>query len=151
MVAVGKLAPHPQNPRRGDVDLIGALIQENGFFGAVVAQRSTGHILAGNHRYLAFQAQGAEVIPTIWVDVDDERALKILLSDNRASDIGGYDSEALAALLSSLGGEFEGTGYDTESLDKLLADVARGQEPLARRPKVACEACGKWHYCTAIE
>ena len=50
LVAPRALRPHPRNPRRGDVDAIEESIAENGFYGCVVAQRSTGYILAGNHR-----------------------------------------------------------------------------------------------------
>src|SRR5262245_16196031 len=47
------LRPHPQNPRTGDVAAIRASLDVNGWYGAIVAQRSTGFILAGNHRYKA--------------------------------------------------------------------------------------------------
>lgn len=146
MVRFEDLKPHPKNPRKGDTSAIGALIMENGFFGAVVAQRSTGHILVGNHRYLAFKEQGAEVIPTIWVDVDDERALKILLSDNRASDLGGYDDAALAELLQSLNGGLVATGYDQSALDSLLADIAKHNPEKDAAPKIdqAAELRATW-------
>lgn len=96
---IDAVTPHPKNPRRGDTEAIQASVQELGFYGVVIAQRSTGHILAGNHRYLAAQAAGASEIPVTWLDVTDEQALKILLADNRTSDRATYDDEALAALL----------------------------------------------------
>jgi ParB-like chromosome segregation protein Spo0J len=94
IVPVEQLKIHPRNPRRGNQAIIAASIQHNGFFGAVVAQKSTGHILAGNHRYLAAVDAGAAKIPVIWLDVDDEAALKILLVDNRSNDLAGYDEAA---------------------------------------------------------
>jgi ParB-like chromosome segregation protein Spo0J len=50
LVPTGRLRPHPRNVNRGDLAVIAESIAQNGFYGAVVAQRSTGYILAGNHR-----------------------------------------------------------------------------------------------------
>lgn len=127
LVQVTRLQRHPKNPRRGNVDLIRESIEANGFFGAIVAQRSSGHILVGNHRYDAAVADNADAVPVIWVDVDDDRALRILLADNRTNDVAGYDDEALAALLEELriGAEgLIGTGYDEAAVEELLAGLA---------------------------
>jgi DNA modification methylase len=69
-------------------------------------------------------------VPTTWVDVDDDRALRILLADNRSTRAGHDDQEALAALLKEILGEsetLEGTGYSGEDLDALLQVL--DQEP----------------------
>ena len=57
-VSIRKLKQHPKNPRRGNVKAIRASIDVHGFYGAIVAQRSTGHILAGNHRCIAAKRTG---------------------------------------------------------------------------------------------
>ena len=127
-VALGKLKPHPRNPRQGDVGAIHQSIEANGFYGAVVAQKSTGHVLAGNHRLLAAKHTNAEEIPVMWVDVDDATALRILLADNRTNDLASYDDGALAELLTSImqdEGTLDGTGYDGDALDQLLADLGQ--------------------------
>jgi len=108
---VSKLKEHPQNPRVGNVLEIEVSIDRNGWYGVVTAQKSTGHILAGNHRYRAAKNHGAAKVPVVWVDVDDETALRILLADNRTSDIGGYDEEQLKEILDGLE-DLEGTGYE---------------------------------------
>jgi len=125
MVEVGRLSAHPENPRSGDVGLISESIRVNGFFGAIVAQRSTGRILAGNHRWKAAQAEGRDRVPVAWVDVDDEHALRILLADNRTNDVAGYDDSKLAGLLAELSETcgLEGTGYKAEDLEALLTEV----------------------------
>lgn len=129
------LREHPKNPRRGDTEAIRDSIDANGWYGAVVAQRSTGNILAGNHRYRAAVRAGAEEIPVLWLDVDDERACRILLADNRTNDLAGYDDESLAALLKDLRESDEallGTGFSNEDLDKMLAELSRDSlEPAA--------------------
>lgn len=111
LVEVDKLKPHPANPRRGNVPKIRESIQRNGFFGALVAQRSTGYVLVGNHRLEAAKLEGVRRVPVLWKLVDDEEAKAILLADNRTSDIAGYDEQALADLLESMG-SLEGTGFD---------------------------------------
>lgn len=123
VVALDALKVHPRNPRRGDVGLISRLIQENGFYGAVIAQKSSGHILVGNHRFLAAREQGQAAIPVIWVDVDDEHALRILLSDNRSADESAYDDQLLTEMLGSLP-SVEGTGWSEQAVTDLLAQSA---------------------------
>ena len=65
LTPVDQLTPHPENPNRGDVEGIGESVVENGFFGAVLAQRSSGHILAGEHRWRAAKAKGLQKVPTV--------------------------------------------------------------------------------------
>ena len=110
----------------GDVGAIEESIKQNGFFGACVVQKSTRFILAGNHRYLAAREAGLGDVPVLWVDVDDDRALRILLVDNRTNDEASYNREALAELLSELAGNSDllGTGYDASDLDNLIKDLA---------------------------
>ena len=125
-VALDRLTPHPRNPRRGDLEAIGASVDANGWYGALVVQRSTGHILAGNHRYQVARRSGVASLPVLWVDVDDERALRILLADNRTNDLAGQQDSVLADLLAELAhlpAGLAGTGYDAPDLDRLLGNM----------------------------
>lgn len=124
LVPTAQLLPHPRNVNRGNVEAIQASIEENGFYGAVIAQRRTGFILVGHHRYQAAVQSGAEQVPVIWIDVDDRRALNILLADNRTAELAMRDEEALTRLLQELASDdagLTGTGYETADLDLLLA------------------------------
>lgn len=119
---ISKLFPHPQNPRNGDTDAIGQSIDNHGFYGVIVAQESTGRILAGNHRYFVAMERGEKTIPVAWVDVDDDTALEILLDDNRASDLGKQDDAILADALRALAESdhgLDGVLYDADFLDAL--------------------------------
>lgn len=130
-VPVSDLVEHPDNPRRGDTGLIADSIAHNGFYGAVIAQRATSRVLAGNHRLRAAVSEGLETLPVIWVDVDDETATRILLADNRTSDLADFDGSDLAQLLEQLTGtdaHLAGTGYTQADLDMLLEDLA-GDDP----------------------
>jgi hypothetical protein len=129
--ALAELKPHPDNPRQGDVGNIAQSIKQNGWYGTIVAQRSTGYVLAGNHRLLAAKELGIDTVPVYWVDVDDEQAHRILLADNRASDLATYDDSALADILASLTETdigLGGTGFDDNDLEALLFDLGRNEE-----------------------
>jgi len=128
LASIGAIRPHPRNPRQGDVGAIHTSIEQNGFFGACVAQKSTGYILAGNHRYKAAIEAGQQEVPVLWLDCDDERALKVLLSDNKTADEASYDRNELEALLCELadGPGLEGSGFDGDELDEMIAEAARG-------------------------
>lgn len=124
--AIDAVQPHPRNPREGDVGAIHQSIEANGFYGTIVAQKSTGYILAGNHRWQAMAASGAKEIPVTWLDIDDDHATRILLADNRTNDVASYDVEALSNLLQELAESthnLQGTGYDGDDLDELIADI----------------------------
>lgn len=96
---------HPKNPREGDVDAIAEMIRENGWHGVLVVQRSTGYIVVGNHRYKAGLKVGVDTFPVHYVDIDDMQALRILLADNRASDMATYDDERLLQAITELTGK----------------------------------------------
>lgn len=127
-VPLDRVRPHPENPRDGDVEAIRDSIEQNGFYGYCVVQESSGYILAGNHRYLAAQDLDMPEIPVVYVDVGDEEAMRILLADNRTSDVAEYHNDALADLLEHLWStddQLDGTGYSGDDLDDLLDDLSR--------------------------
>ena len=123
IVPIDKLQLHPDNPNRGDVGVIAESIDINGWYGVVTAQRSTGYILAGNHRYLAAISRGADRVPVVWRDVDEVEALRILLVDNESARAGGYDQDALESVLDKLGtltdGDLTGTGFGLKNLESV--------------------------------
>lgn len=140
---LGDLRPYPGNARRGDVDAIAESMRVNGQYAPLVVQRSTGHVLVGNHRLRAAQKLGWPSVQVTYLDVDDEGARRIVLADNRTADLGSYDEPALLALLRDLGEDLSGTGYDAEDFDALLASLDEapdepppstpsGREPAAR-------------------
>lgn len=123
LVPIASIKPHPDNPRKGNVELISESVDANGFYGACIVQASTRYILAGSHRWRAAVEQQMEMIPVMLVEVDDETALRILLADNRTNDTAGYDDDVLNTLLNDLAerGDLFGSGYDPDAVDDLLA------------------------------
>lgn len=127
-VSVSTLTPHPENPRRGNIELIAESLATNGQFQPLVVQDSTSYILAGNHTFKAATLiLGWPEIDIVRVDVNDEAALRILLAANRTADDGSYDELLLATLLGEIREEDEslliGTGYSAEEVDEMLANA----------------------------
>lgn len=131
-VAIDAVRPHHRNVRQGDVGLISESLQAHGQYRPIVAQKSTGLILAGNHTWRAASTLGWNEIEVTWQDVDDAEALRILLVDNKANDAASYDDAALAELLKELAddGGLDGTGFDGDDLDQLLEDLGRDPLPV---------------------
>jgi hypothetical protein len=125
IVALASVKRHPDNPRRRQsVDDIRESIRANGFYRALVVQRSTRLVLAGNHSHEAAELEGIVDVPVVFVDVDDVTARRILLADNRTADVGDYDPIAILTLLSDLQKEGEGALIGTGFVDTDLAVVA---------------------------
>src|ERR1039457_5644668 len=74
-----------------------------------------------NHRYEAARKKGMQKLPVVWLDVDDDRALRILLTDNRLNDVAAYDEAALAELRKGMDA-LTGTGWDEAALAELLGE-----------------------------
>lgn len=125
LAAVSELRTHPKNPKKGDVDAIGESMEKNDLYGAAVVQKSTGFILAGNHRYKAAIEKGLKEIPIIEVDCDDATADRILLADNKIADLGSYDQAALLALVEdrAKNGDLKGTGFVDMDLERMKAKL----------------------------
>jgi hypothetical protein len=122
-VAIADLRLHPDNPRRGDIPAIEESLSFHGQYRPIVVNRPTGEVLAGNHTLLAARELGWSEIAATFVEVDADKAKRIVLIDNRTNDLAAYDDEALVDLLQQLG-DLEGTGFDDDTLDELLDELA---------------------------
>jgi DNA modification methylase len=124
--------PWPGNARRGDLEMIEQSMLENGIYGAILVQRSTGWIARGNHTHAAAKALGVEKLPMLFADLTDAQARRILLVDNRSGQAGGYDTTDLLALVQAAqqaDGGLIGTGYSDEDLAALAAAVRDAGQP----------------------
>lgn len=132
-VPLARLLVHPENPNVGNLEQIVESVSASGFWGTVVANRRTGHILAGNHRYLAAQRLGADTVPVAWGDVDDEAERRILVADNRIATFGQINAERLDAILSDLLSTpigLRGTGFTDDEVAALRREqLGRGVQP----------------------
>ena len=117
------LVPYPMNARQGDVGAIAESLKALGQYRPITVNRSTREILVGNHTYLAALSIGMTHLAVTWVDVDEDRAKRIVLADNRTSDLAFYHDEQLGELLKDLP-DLSGTGFDGDDLDAILAGDA---------------------------
>lgn len=116
---IDTLLPFPNNPRRGNVKKLKESLEANGQYKPIVVQASTRYILAGNHLWQAAKELGWSTVNIVEVDVNNTQAKKIVASDNRLGELGSYDEQELLDLLQDI--SLEGTGYDTQDIDDLLA------------------------------
>ena len=126
-VSVDTLVEFTGNPRKGNVKALADSLSVNGQYKPIVVQKSTRQILAGNHLWKAAKELGWSEIEIVEVDVDDERAKKIVAADNRLADLGTYDEEALLELLGDI--TLDGTGYVPQDVDDLLAIIEEKTTP----------------------
>lgn len=126
IVPIDSIKPYERNPRRGDLDEIQASLRYHGQYKPIVVRKQTKEILVGNHTWHAAKAEGWADIAIVRRSVpSDDDAAKIVLVDNRTSDLAGYDEPELASLLQDLP-DLEGTGFDPGDMDKMLAEFAGG-------------------------
>jgi hypothetical protein len=156
LVSPNAVKIHEVNPRQGDVGALCVSFRENGFYGSVIVDKRDGRVLAGNHRVIAARQLGMMQIPVQYVETDgDIHALRVLLADNRHSDLATYDNNILAELLQTVNadGGLIGTGYDGDDLDQLLYEIGAAspdfspatideQGRLDQKAPVTCPSCG---------
>jgi ParB-like chromosome segregation protein Spo0J len=121
-IPLAELTPFPGNARRGNVSKIRESIRKNGQYRSLVVRHVPDGliILAGNHTFQALRAEGSPTARCEVIRCDDDEARRINLADNRLSDMAEDDPDALVELLSYLEGDYEGTGWTQEAVDKLI-------------------------------
>lgn len=122
-IPLDELTPFPGNAKRGDVDQIRKSLRRNGQYRSLVVREIPDGpliVLAGNHTLQALNAEGNATARCEVVVCDDATARRINLVDNRAAELGGYDNDALAELLSYMDGDLEGTGYTDADVEALI-------------------------------
>jgi len=154
MVDLDSIQPHKDNYNHGDAGAISLSLQHHGQYRAIVVSEATGNILAGNHTYKAAQMNGetqmlAHLIPGL--SLEDEK--RIMVADNQYARLAYTDDNQLSELLLELQASDDGltaTGYDSDDLDTLLADLdTSGFLPVEDTPRldelqqVECPACGE--------
>ena len=152
-VAISSLEGYPTNPRRGDIDAIAQSLKAHGQYRPIVVQYGTNFILAGNHTYKAAKKLGWKKIKVTYIEVDEVAARKIVLADNRLTDLAGYNEPLLKSLLQALP-ELEGTGFsasEVETLDRLTSGEEKSSiasKPLPSEPEVKI---GAWKFLVDSE
>ena len=146
IVALSTLQQFPGNPRNGDVELIAESIQVNGQYKPLIVA-TDGTILAGNHTFQALLSQGhtETAVIRLAVEAGSVEAKRIILADNRTSDVGAhkYDDGLLLDLLNDVG-PLLGTGYNDYDVND-LSPVFTPEDDNPRLDElspVECPECG---------
>ena len=145
---LSKLVRAPRNPKEHDIGAIMASMRRFGYVSSVIVDDATGRLVAGHGRLDTLQAMKAQgqapperiqVRDGEWlvpvqrgVAFDDEReAEAYVVADNRATELGGWDESLLADVLGDLAAEdaLDGTGFDGDDLDGLLANMQMPEFP----------------------
>lgn len=133
----------------GNTTLIAESLRTHGQYRPIVAQVSTRYILAGNHTWRAARVLGWKDIAVSWLDVDDETARRVLIADNRLTDLASYDNENLVALLSSLP-SLDSSGYDARDVQNLSqlantgGDIGGATKQPTARPDIRLGTYDLW-------
>lgn len=156
-IQINDYQPHPQNYNQHPDDQLAKLAASLSKFGQVrniVVWQN--YIVAGHGIVFAAQSLGwetlsANVIPD---ETDESVVLAYLVADNELAKKSDPDDEQLASLLSDLRQTdhelFEVTGWDSESLDKLLTSLevpifdpvdVSDQPSLDQKSPVICPHC----------
>jgi DNA modification methylase len=124
---IDKLIPCARNPRThsdSQVAQIAASIAEFGFNAPVLVDSKAG-VIAGHGRLLAARKLSLAEVPVVVLDhLSETQKRAYLLADNRLTELGGWDQEALALELGALredGFDLSLTGFKDTDLDALLA------------------------------
>jgi hypothetical protein len=118
---------YPGNARLHDDEKITTSLRKHGQYAPVLVNRRTMQALKGNGTFHAIVTLGWTHVGVSWIDVDEHQAAQIVAMDNASSDAARNDEAALAELLQSLNGDLEGSGYDQDDIDAMLASL---DEPL---------------------
>lgn len=157
LAPIDSIESHPENPRRGNIDVVADSLRIYGQTKPIIVQDSTGYIVAGNHtRLAAMERLGWTQIAAVRAALTDEEALGYLMMDNRSSDLGSYDETSRIEILERLRetGRLDATGYSSDELDAIVAAANKAanaaveefdsgysepDEPATERPTLAGE------------
>lgn len=134
------IEPAPNNPKEHQIDGVRASIDRFGYVAPMIIDDRTGRLVVGHGRLESLKARrdagetppegiqvddtGRWLAPVIrgWSSRSDADAAAYLVLDNRQSELGGWDHQALADLLDEIGDPdlVELTGWDPADLEELL-------------------------------
>jgi DNA modification methylase len=92
--------------------------------------RRDGTVIAGNHTLQAARRLGWAEIAVVWVDDDEATAKAFALADNRTAELGGYDDQLLADLITEVREADAALLGATGWTDEAVADLMTSLEPV---------------------
>ena len=110
------------NPRKGDIEAVAKSYKQFGQRKPIVATKDY-VVIAGNHQLAAARQLGWDKIAVVITDDDELTAKAFALADNRTAELGSYDDDLLADLLSEVSSVpelMDSTGFSEDDLFDLI-------------------------------
>jgi len=148
-IDIGKVELLPQNTKDHDAGAIIESIKRFGFIDPIGLNTETNRAFDGNGRLEALRVmkvQGMEcpkgvraeggkwLAPFFCFQIPEKEEQAAAIALNKTNELGGWDYDALAKVLSNLAtlpDGLKGTGWDTDDLDAILAFTAMGGDDVA--------------------
>jgi site-specific DNA-methyltransferase (adenine-specific) len=119
---IDKLSFLEGNPRKGDIEAVAKSYKQFGQRKPIVATKDY-VVIAGNHQLAAARQLGWDKIAVVITDDDELTAKAFALADNRTAELGSYDDDLLADLLSEVSSVpelMDSTGFSEDDLFDLI-------------------------------
>jgi DNA modification methylase len=140
-IPIEEIQPADRNPKGHDLEEIQDSIRRHGFVAPLILDEASGRLVAGHGRVAALEAMrdqgepaperirtedGQWMVPVVRgvTFASPQEAEAYLLSDNRLTELGGWDDQALLELLREVD-DLAGTGFgedDLASLERALEE-----------------------------
>lgn len=131
MVDLSTLRPDPDNANEGDVDSVIESIEVNGYINPMIARADNGMIVAGHTRYAALMELGETRGPVLFMDTDENGALRYQVGDNQTARRARLNPTLQLEILKRLQHTDDGllgTGYDEILMQDLMLQKERDAE-----------------------
>ena len=147
LVDPAKLRPNPVNPNQHSahqIQLLAAIIQEQGWRAPITVSNRSGLIVRGHGRLEAALLMSAEVVPVDYQDYESEaEELADLLADNRLSELAELDEDDLKRVIESIresdpSFDVELTGFMEDEIARLYDE--KPEEDVETIPRMECQA-----------
>jgi ParB family chromosome partitioning protein len=137
---IKKLIPYEKNPRKNQpIDSVVKSIKEFGFTNPILVDKNN-TIVAGHTRYKAAQQMKLKLVPTIVLELTDDKIKAYRILDNKLGEMADWDNFLFETELK----ELEELGLDLKeweldfnfhSLDMMADEVAEKEVQLKEKPK----------------
>lgn len=124
---IDELVINPRNPRAHNEEQLLRLmasLRTDGQTKPVLARRANKMLIAGHGVHAAARRIGMDRLNVVLLDIDQARADRIMLGDNRQSDLSTADEARVTELLREIDeADWMATGYSAEEVAKQFASV----------------------------
>jgi ParB-like chromosome segregation protein Spo0J len=138
------IRPDPKNPRKHTEANLAAIRRSLADFGQyrpILVNANTNFIVAGHGLYHVMKGLGWKEADCVLLDLTDQQAAELAITDNRTGDLAEWDSAQLCRQLMAAG-SIEDFGFDADDLKNMMKKVSSDAEPpVAEMRTIVCPKC----------